>query len=94
LYPLRIKGATEQQRDAIIALIFEKQVSVNVHFIPVPMMSYYSGRGYSINNYPRTFAMYVNEISLPVYVDLTPDKVNAVVRAVKDAVTAIMQSNF
>ncbi|MFN6358177.1 MAG: DegT/DnrJ/EryC1/StrS family aminotransferase [Bacteroidota bacterium] len=94
LYPLRIKGATEQQRDAIIALIFEKQVSVNVHFIPVPMMSYYSGRGYSINNYPRTFAMYVNEISLPVYVDLTPDKVNAVVRAVKDAFTAIMQSNF
>jgi dTDP-4-amino-4,6-dideoxygalactose transaminase len=90
LYPLRIKGASEQQRDAIISRVFENQVSVNVHFIPVPMMSYYKGRGYDIKNYPKTFAMYANEISLPVYVGLTPDNVNLVISAVKDAVAAVM----
>jgi len=35
LYPLRIKGITEVQRDAIIKEIFDQDVSVNVHFIPV-----------------------------------------------------------
>jgi len=90
LYPLRIKYATEEQRDLIIAKIFEKQVSVNVHFIPVPMMSYYVNRGYNIKNYPKTYQMYCNEISLPVYVNLTPDKVNTVIDAVKKSVAEVM----
>lgn len=90
LYPLRIKGATEAQRDAIIARIFEKQVSVNVHFIPVPMMSFYVNSGYDITNYPKTYNMYCNEISLPVYVGLTPDKVKLVTDAVIQSVQEVM----
>jgi dTDP-4-amino-4,6-dideoxygalactose transaminase len=90
LYPLRIKGASEEQRDKIIAKIFEKQVSVNVHFIPVPMMSFYVGKGYNINKYPNTIAHYQNEISLPVYVDLTTDNLQTVINAVISSVNEIM----
>lgn len=90
LYPLRIKGAMEKQRDAVIAKIFEKQVSVNVHFIPVPMMSFYVNRGYEMTNYPKTYNMYSNEISLPVYVGLTPDKVKLVTDAVIQSVQEVM----
>jgi len=82
VYALRIKGVTEAQRDAIIAKIFEKQVSVNVHFIPVPQMSYYKAQGYDINNYPQTIAQYENEISLPVWVDLTHEQINQVIESV------------
>ena len=90
VYALRIKDATEAQRDAIIAKIFEKQVSVNVHFIPVPLMSYYIAQGYDINNYPQTIAQYQNEISLPVWVDLTQEQINKVLESIISSVREVM----
>jgi dTDP-4-amino-4,6-dideoxygalactose transaminase len=90
LYPLRIKNISEAQRDAVIKEIFEQDVSVNVHFIPVPMMSFYKNQGYDIKNYPVTFDNYAREISLPVYYDLTDDKVKLVVAAVLKAVEKVI----
>lgn len=90
LFPLRIKNITETQRDAIIKEIFELDVAVNVHFIPVPMMSYYKGLGYNIERYPVTYDNYSREISLPVYVDLTNEQVETVIRAVCAAVKKVL----
>lgn len=89
LYPLRINGVSEEQRDAIIQAIFDQDVSVNVHFIPVPAMSFYKGLGYSISNYPVTYDNFSREISLPVYYDLTDGQVQTVINAVKAAVNKI-----
>jgi dTDP-4-amino-4,6-dideoxygalactose transaminase len=86
LYPLRIKGITETQRDQIIQHIFDQDVSVNVHFIPVPMMSFYRNAGYDINNYPTTYDNFSREISLPIFYDITEDQVKQVVQAVVIAV--------
>jgi dTDP-4-amino-4,6-dideoxygalactose transaminase len=72
LYPLRIKGITEEQRDAIIKEIFDYDVSVNVHFIPVPSTTFYKNLGYNMVNYPVTQDNFSREISLPIYYDLTP----------------------
>lgn len=90
VYALRIKGISEEQRDAIIAKIFEKQVSVNVHFIPVPKMSFYVAQGYDVNNYPKTIAQYQNEISLPVWVDLTPEQIETVIQSVVSSVGEVI----
>lgn len=90
VYTLRIKDVTEVQRDAIMQKIFEKQVSVNVHFIPLPMMSFYKSLGYKISDYPNAFQMYQNEISLPVYWDLTDEMVNTVIEAVISSVKDIL----
>ena len=90
LYPLRIKGITEAQRDAIIQKIFDKDVSVNVHFIPVPMMSYYKDLGYDIKNYPNTYSNFSREISLPVYFDLTQEQVKTVINAVVKSVEEVI----
>ena len=38
VYCLRVKGITEQQRDEIIQRMFDKDVSVNVHFQPLPLL--------------------------------------------------------
>jgi dTDP-4-amino-4,6-dideoxygalactose transaminase len=89
VYPLRINGITEEQRDAIIREIFDRDVSVNVHFIPVPMMSFYKSLGYDIKNYPVTFDNYSREISLPVYYDLSDTQVQTVIEAVVAAVAAV-----
>ncbi len=90
LYALRIKNITEAQRDAIMKEIFDFDVSVNVHFIPVPMMSFYKNMGYDINNYPITFDNYSREISLPVFFDLNDDLIKTVVNAVTASVKKVL----
>ena len=90
LYPLRIKGITEQQRDLIIQEIFNADVSVNVHFIPVPATSFYKSLGYDLLNYPVTYNNFSREISLPVFYDLSLEQQNTVINAVKNAVNTIL----
>lgn len=90
LYPLRINGITEVQRDAIMKEIFDQDVSVNVHFIPVPAMTFYKNMGYDLKDYPTTYDNFSREISLPVYYDLSADNVQTVVNAVISSVNKIL----
>lgn len=89
LFPLRVKNITEEQRDRLIQLISDQNVGVNVHFIPVPMMSFYKALGYDVKNYPVTLDNYSREITLPLYYDLTDDQVEAVCRAFTYALNVI-----
>ena len=86
LYPLRIKGITEPQRDAIMKEIFDCDVSVNVHFIPVPAMTFYKNLGYDLKNYPVTYDNFSREISLPVFYNLTDEQIQIVIKSVIDSV--------
>jgi dTDP-4-amino-4,6-dideoxygalactose transaminase len=89
LYQLRIANTTESQRDAIMQAIFDQDVSVNVHFLPLPTLTAYKKRGYKIEDYPETWNKYHNEISLPVYFDLSDEQVRTVIGAVKNAVVGL-----
>jgi dTDP-4-amino-4,6-dideoxygalactose transaminase len=89
LYPLRIKNISEAQRDQIMQLIFEADVSVNVHFIPVPCMTYYKKLGYSINDYPVTYANFSREITLPIFYDLTSEQISTICNALISAVNKV-----
>lgn len=89
LYPLRIKNITEQQRDAIINCITEKGVSVNVHFTPLPMLSVFKQKGYNMSDYPQSYLHYANEISLPVYSQLSYQDCLTVIDAVVKSVRAV-----
>jgi dTDP-4-amino-4,6-dideoxygalactose transaminase len=91
LYQLRIANISEQQRDAIMQEIFEQEVSVNVHFLPLPTLTAYKKRGYNIDDYPETWNKYHNEISLPVYYDLNDEQVDEVIKAVKYAVKRVIE---
>lgn len=85
IYALRIKGFTEEQRDRMIDEIAKNEVAVNVHFIPMPMLSYFHSLGYEIGNYPQAYENYKCEISLPIYPQLDEEKVNFVIQTVKVA---------
>ncbi|MCC6690504.1 MAG: DegT/DnrJ/EryC1/StrS family aminotransferase [Bacteroidia bacterium] len=91
LYPLRIKGVNETQRDKIMNEIFANDVTVNVHFMPVPMMTYYKQLGYDISKYPTAYLNYSCEISLPLYFDMTDEDVKVVVSAVVQAVNTVLK---
>lgn len=85
IYALRIKSFTEGMRDKMIEEIAKKEVAVNVHFIPMPMLSFFKEMGYDINNYPQAYENYKCEISLPIYPQLTNDQVNFIIDTVIEA---------
>lgn len=90
LFLLRIKGASESQRDEIINGIFERQVSVNVHFQPLPLLTAYKSRGYEIESFPESYNKYANEITLPVYFNLSNEDLKTVVESIKSAVVEVL----
>ncbi len=92
LYMLRLNNCSEEQRDAVINEIMLSGVSVNVHFIPLPMLSFYKNEGYKMEDYPITYKNYSCEISLPIYFDLTNEQVNQVCETVSNAVKKVLSA--
>ena len=90
VYCLRVKGITEQQRDEIIQRIFDKDVSVNVHFQPLPLLSAFKNKGYKIEDYPVAYDNYCREISLPVWYGLNEEMVKTVIDAVICSVEEVL----
>ena len=86
LYLLRIKDISLETRNQIIQDVFEQDVSVNVHYKPLPLLSYYKSLGYKMENYPTAKSLWENEISLPVYYDLSIKNIESIIAAVVNAV--------
>lgn len=90
LYMLRIKGIDEKTRDKIIDEIGKNGVAVNVHYIPIPMLTFYKNLGYNITDYPVSYRLFENEITLPVYYNLTDEQITIVLRTVVASVNKFL----
>jgi len=90
LYALRLNGSKEFQRDLIIEEITQMGVAVNVHFIPMPMLTVFKNLGYKIEDYPVAYNNYSREISLPIYPQLTNDQVMYICETVLNATKKVM----
>jgi dTDP-4-amino-4,6-dideoxygalactose transaminase len=93
IYPLRVINITEKQRDKIIQKIFDKGVSVNVHFRPVPSLTYYKNLGYDANLYPISMDAYQREITLPAFYDLTDEDMTTIIKAVTLSVKEVLEND-
>tara|TARA_B110001452_G_scaffold6197_1_gene5680 strand:+ start:1828 stop:3042 length:1215 start_codon:yes stop_codon:yes gene_type:complete len=82
IYMLRIKDCSEEQRNNIIIKMAQKEIAVNVHYKPLPMLTLYKKLNYNINDFPISYACYSNEISLPVYYDLKFNEVEFVANSI------------
>jgi dTDP-4-amino-4,6-dideoxygalactose transaminase len=87
LYLLRIKGFDVPKRNDMIQKIFDKDVSVNVHYKPLPLLTAYKIRGYVMEDYPVSKALWENEISLPVFYAMTDDQIQTVIDAIVKSYT-------
>jgi len=85
IYALRIKDITEEQRDEIMLKIADHEVAVNVHFIPMPMLTFFKELGFKIEDFPQSYKNYCCEISLPIYPQLTNEEIDYVIETVKNA---------
>ena len=85
LYALRIKDISEEQRDAMMEEIAAAGVSVNVHFIPMPMLTVFKNLGYTIADYPVAYDNYSREISLPIYPQLSAELIDYICNTILDS---------
>ena len=91
LYALRINDVTEQERDQMMVSIAEDEVSVNVHFIPMPLLTLFKNLGYRIEDYPVSYDNYSREISLPIYPQLTDEQIDYICSSVEKAYEKVAQ---
>ena len=79
LYLLKLDGKSEEFRNKLITKMAEKGITTNVHYKPLPMHTAYKKLGFKIDDYPNSYAMYQNEITLPLHTLLTTEDVKYVV---------------
>ena len=75
LYLTRIPGITLAQRGEIIDKMAEAGVACNVHYKPLPMHTAYRRLGFRIEDFPNAYALFANEITLPLHTSLTDEMV-------------------
>jgi len=85
VFPLRIRDISESQRDQIIEEISKFDIATNVHFMPLPMFTFFRESGYEMVDYPKAIDNFSCEISLPIYPQLTTEEIDFVVKIVNES---------
>lgn len=93
LFMLRIRDISEEQRDLIIYNVTKCGVSVNVHFVPLPLLSVFK-ESYDSDEYPQSVENYKAEISLPIYPQLTEEQVNYIVSNLVKAYNTVVNEEM
>lgn len=70
---VRVDGYDVEERNALITAMAEDGVSTNVHYKPLPMHTAYKKLGFDIKDYPNSYDMYKNEITLPLHTKLSDE---------------------
>lgn len=84
LYLVRLKGRSRQEVNSVIEKMAEAGVATNVHYKPLPMLSAYKNLGFDIKDYPNAYAMFENEITLPLHTKLTDEDVAYVIKTFRE----------
>ena len=80
LFPIQV---VQKKRKEIFTALHKSHIKVQVHYIPVHLHPYYKKRfGYKKGDFPNAETFYNQEISLPIYPELTDAQVSFVVRVV------------
>ena len=79
LYLVRLLGKTREETNRVIEQMAERGIATNVHYKPLPMMTAYKALGFDIKNYPNAFALFENEITLPLNTKMTEEDVEYVI---------------
>lgn len=87
LYVLRLElEKLTGNRKEILRALTNKNIGVNVHYIPVYLLPYYQELGYKQGLCPKAENLYEQVITLPLFPAMTEDDVNDVIEAVKEVI--------
>lgn len=80
---LQLNQMTKSRRE-IFELLRERGIGVNVHYIPVHLQPYYENLGFKEGDFLEAESYYASAISLPMYPDLTEDKIDYIYQTLKE----------
>jgi dTDP-4-amino-4,6-dideoxygalactose transaminase len=75
----------------IISKIFDKDIAVNVHYKPLPLLSFYKNLGYKLEDFTNSKNFWEQEITLPVYYNLNDKQIQDVVKAVVSSYNEVIE---
>ena len=87
LYLTRVPNATLEERQAIIVQMAERGIATNVHYKPLPLMTAYKALGFDIKDFPNAYALFANEITLPLHTRLTDEEIAYIIEQYTDILT-------
>ncbi|WP_204194279.1 DegT/DnrJ/EryC1/StrS aminotransferase family protein [Staphylococcus sp. GDY8P47P] len=90
LYLTRVKNMTAEQRNKVIEKMAEKGIATNVHYKPLPLLTAYKDLGFDIKNYPNAYNQFVNEITLPLHLQITDEDAKYVATAFADIIDEVV----
>jgi dTDP-4-amino-4,6-dideoxygalactose transaminase len=87
IYAIRV-----QERDEVMRFLAEKGIGSGVHYpVPIHLQEAYRSLGYVNGDFPIAERCATEFISLPMFPELTPNQVNVVVEAMKEAVAGAIE---
>ena len=86
LYTIRLNE--KHRRDTVFNMLLEKNIGVNLHYIPTYLMPYYRSIGYSAGICPVAEDAYERMITLPLHPLMNDEQVEYVIKCVKEATAA------
>jgi dTDP-4-amino-4,6-dideoxygalactose transaminase len=85
LYILRLNlDRLTIDRDEFIRCLQQKGIGASVHFIPIPLHSYFARSPLASYSYPNALALYPRILSLPIYPGLTDTQVEYIVQSIRE----------
>lgn len=90
LYLVRLLDKDVDYRNQFIIKMAERGIATNVHYKPLPMHTAYKNLGFDIKDYPNAYDMYKNEVTLPLYTNLTDDEIEYIIKNFKEVLMAFM----
>lgn len=89
LYVIEVlSGAGVADRATVFQCLWEANIAVNVHYIPIHTQPYYRARGFRPGQFPAAEAYYAGAISIPLFPTLTDAQQDYVVAELKKALQA------
>ena len=79
----------ERQEKNAITKMAEAGVATNVHYKPLPLLTAYKNLGFDIKDYPNAYALFENEITLPLHTKLTDEDVEYVIETFRKCVSEV-----
>lgn len=86
LFIVRVLSMNEEDRNNLITKMAEEGIATNVHYKPLPMHTAYKNMGFDIKDFPNSYNMYHNEITLPLHTLLTDEQVDFVINTFNELV--------
>ena len=84
LYPLNLQFEKMSiEKNHLFESMGKKEICLQVHYIPVHLQPYYQKKyGFNVGDFPHAESFYNNEISLPIYPDLSFKECQKIIKTI------------